>query len=99
MVSEGVGDGVYVSSLASNLVATAQRIPDRIAVTGGAAMTYAELDAASSRFATLLEREGVEAGDRVGIMLPNIAAVPIIYYGILRRGAIVGPDEPPDAGP
>ena len=57
-------------------------------------MTYAELDAASSRFATLLEREGVEAGDRVGIMLPNIAAVPIIYYGILRLGAIVVPMNP-----
>ena len=83
-----------MSNLASNLVATAQRIPARIAVTGGAAMTYAELDAASSRFATLLEREGVEAGDRVGIMLPNIAAVPIIYYGILRRGAIVVPMNP-----
>ena len=46
-----------------------------------------------------LEREGVEAGDRVGIMLPNIAAVPIIYYGILAAGRDRGPDEPAHAGP
>ena len=57
-------------------------------------MTYAELDAASARLATLLEREGIGAGDRVGVMLPNIAAAPIAYYGIWRLGAIVVPMNP-----
>ena len=57
-------------------------------------MTYAELDGASARLATLLEREGIGLGDRVGVMLPNIAAAPIAYYGIWRMGAIAVPMNP-----
>ena len=52
------------------------------------------MDAASARLATLLEREGIGVGDRVGVMLPNIAAAPIAYYGIWRLGAIVVPMNP-----
>jgi long-chain acyl-CoA synthetase len=77
-----------MSNLALNLVASAARIHDRIAaITGEQTMTYAELDTASARLATLLQREGIGAGDRVGVMLPNIAAAPIAYYGIWRLGA------------
>ena len=84
-----------MSNLALNLVASAARIPGRIAaITDEHAMTYAELDVASARLATLLEREGIGAGDRVGVMLPNIAAAPIAYYGIWRLGAIAVPMNP-----
>jgi long-chain acyl-CoA synthetase len=84
-----------MSNLALNLVASAARIPDRSAtITDEQTMTYAELDAASARLATLLVREGIGAGDRVGVMLPNIAAAPIAYYGIWRLGAIVVPMNP-----
>ena len=57
-------------------------------------MTYAELDGAPARLATLLDREGIEVGDRVGVMLPNIAAAPIAYYGIWMLGGIVVPMNP-----
>ena len=84
-----------MSNLAFNLVASAARIPERTAaITDEDAMTYAELDTASARLATLLEREGIGAGDRVGVMLPNIAAAPIAYYGIWRLGAIAVPMNP-----
>jgi len=84
-----------VSNLALNLVVSAARIPGRIAaITDEHAMTYAELDVASARLATLLERDGIGAGDRVGVMLPNIAAAPIAYYGIWRLGAIAVPMNP-----
>ena len=84
-----------MSNLALNLVASASRIPERTAaITDEDAMTYAELDTASARLATLLEREGIDAGDRVGVMLPNIAAAPIAYYGIWRLGAIAVPMNP-----
>jgi long-chain acyl-CoA synthetase len=84
-----------MSNLALNLVATSARIPDRAAaITDESTMTYAELDAASARLATLLDRGGIGGGDRVGVMLPNIAAAPIIYYGIWRLGAIVVPMNP-----
>jgi long-chain acyl-CoA synthetase len=84
-----------MSNLALNLVASAARIPGRTAaITGEQTMTYAELDGASARLATLLEREGIGVGDRVGVMLPNIAAAPIAYYGIWRLGAIAVPMNP-----
>ena len=84
-----------MSNLAFNLVASAGRIPDRAAaITDESTMTYKELDAASARLATLLEREGISAGDRVGVMLPNIAAAPTAYYGIWRLGAIAVPMNP-----
>jgi long-chain acyl-CoA synthetase len=57
-------------------------------------MNYEELDDAASPLATFLDREGVRAGDRVGVMLPNIPAAPIAYYGIWRLGAIVVPINP-----
>ena len=84
-----------MSNLALNLVASAARNPDRTAaITDEQTMTYAELDGASARLATLLAREGIGVGDRIGVMLPNIAAAPIAYYGIWRLGAIVVPMNP-----
>jgi long-chain acyl-CoA synthetase len=84
-----------MSNLALKLVASASRIPDRTAaITSEQTMTYAELDSASARLATMLQREGIGAGDRVGVMLPNIAAAPIAYYAIWRMGAIVVPMNP-----
>ena len=84
-----------MSNLALNLVGTARRIPDRkAAITDDAAMTYVELAAAASRLATFLDREGIEVGDRVGVMLPNIAAAPIAYYGIWMLGGVAVPMNP-----
>ena len=84
-----------MSNLALNLVASVARIPVRAAaITDEHTMTYVELDSASARLTTLLEREGIGLGDRVGVMLPNIAAAPIAYYGIWRIGAIVVPMNP-----
>ena len=84
-----------MSNLALNLVASVARIPVRTAaITDEHPMTYVELDTASARLTTLLERKGISAGDRVGVMLPNIAAAPIAYYGIWRLGAIVVPMNP-----
>ena len=36
-------------------------------------------------------RRGVEPGDRVGIMLPNVPYFPVVYYGVLRAGGVVVP--------
>jgi long-chain acyl-CoA synthetase len=54
-------------------------------------LSYAILDAASARAAGLLRARGVEPGDRVGLMLPNVPYFPVLYYGILKAGAIVVP--------
>jgi long-chain acyl-CoA synthetase len=56
--------------------------------------TFAELHAAAARAATLLERAGVEPGDRVGVMLPNTTAFAIAFFGIIYRGAVAVPMNP-----
>ena len=58
------------------------------------ALTYAELDDLTARAADRLRDAGVEPGDRVGIMLPNVPAFPVIYYGVLRAGGTVVPMNP-----
>ena len=42
------------------------------------------LEEGSARIAGFLRSRGVEPGDRVGIMLPNVPYFPVVYYGILR---------------
>ena len=49
---------------------------------------------AAARVATLLERAGIEPGDRVGVMLPNTPAFAIAFYGIMYRGAVAVPMNP-----
>jgi long-chain acyl-CoA synthetase len=79
-------------SLVQNLVATARMHPERPALrSGGGTVTYRELDDATARVAGLLRARGLEPGDRVGIMLPNVPAFALAYYGVLRAGGVVVP--------
>jgi long-chain acyl-CoA synthetase len=80
------------ANLACNLIATAQRTPERTAIMLDATrMSYAELDEATARLAGFLRARGIGPGDRVGLMLPNVPEFAIVYYGILRVGAVVVP--------
>ncbi|MGZ8801197.1 MAG: long-chain-fatty-acid--CoA ligase [Mycobacterium sp.] len=84
-----------MSNLSLNLVATARDYPDRPALRcDELEVTFSEFDAAAARVATFLEREGIEPGDRVGLMLPNTPAFAVAFYGILRRGAVAVPVNP-----
>jgi long-chain acyl-CoA synthetase len=88
------GDRI-VTNLASNLASTTRSHADRVAVrVDDAAMTYRELDEASARVAGLLREHGIKPGDRVGVMMPNVAEVLVVYYGALRAGAVVVPMNP-----
>jgi long-chain acyl-CoA synthetase len=79
-------------NLASTVIESASRSPDAPAVRlGEVELSYRELDERSARLATLLRESGVEPGDRVGVMLPNVPEFPVAYYGVLRAGAIVVP--------
>ena len=44
--------------------------------------------------AGLLHERGLKPGDRVGVMMPNVAEVPVVYYGVLRAGGVVVPMNP-----
>ena len=84
-----------VTNLAKNLTDTTRSHAGRVAVrVDNAAMTYRALDEASARVAGLLHERGLKPGDRVGIMLPNVAEVPVVYYGVLRAGGVVVPMNP-----
>jgi long-chain acyl-CoA synthetase len=79
-------------NLAQLLTEAAQRAPDHVAVKlDDAELTYSQLDGATAHVAGLLRERGVEPGDRVGIMLPNVPYFPVCYYGVLRAGAVVVP--------
>src|SRR5215213_446762 len=79
-------------NLASILTDSAARHPESPAIRlGDAELTYGALDEQSARLATLLREKGVEPGDRVGVMLPNVPDFPVAYYGVLRAGAVVVP--------
>src|SRR5690242_9264150 len=79
-------------NLASTVTESAARTPDAVAVRlGPLQLTYADLDERSARLAALLREKGLQPGDRVGVMLPNVLEFPISYYGVLRAGGVVVP--------
>ncbi len=60
----------------------------------GTRISFRELNDLSTRFARGLRRLGVQTGDRVALMLPNIPQAVIAYYGVLKAGAVVTPTNP-----
>jgi long-chain acyl-CoA synthetase len=84
-----------MTNLSSLLERTAADQPDRPAIRlDDFVLSYAELREAAGRMSTLLAEAGVEPGDRVGIMLPNVPAFPIAFFGALAAGAVVVPMNP-----
>lgn len=79
-------------NLSVMLTDTARERPSSTAVREGARqMTYREVNTTANQVAALLIRRGITAGDRVAMSVPNVAEFPVIYYGILKAGAVVVP--------
>jgi long-chain acyl-CoA synthetase len=78
-------------SLHALLLAACRRHADRPAFDFlGAVMSYADWERASAAFAGFLrETLGRAAGERVAIMLPNVLAYPVAFFGTLRAGLTV----------
>jgi len=55
------------------------------------ALNYAQINGAANQVANGLKALGIQAGDKVAISCLNIPYFPIIYYGILKAGAVVVP--------
>ena len=84
-----------MTNLSSVLDQAASEHPERTAVRlDDLALSYGELRTAAARMAALLPSLGVNPGDRVAIMLPNVPAFPIAFYGALAAGAVVVPMNP-----
>jgi len=83
------------SNLANNLIDTARSHGDRPAIRlDDATLSYAELARSAAAVAGDLHARGIRPGDRVGIVLPNVPAFPVLFYGILMAGAIAVPMNP-----
>lgn len=57
----------------------------------GSAISYTEVDDAASKVANGLKTLGVQKGDRVAIMLPNIPEFVYTLFGIQKLGAVAVP--------
>jgi len=56
----------------------------------GHSISYGELDQLSRYFGAYLQKvAGLNKGDRVAVMLPNVLQYPVAVYGILRAGLCV----------
>ncbi|MBU8879624.1 long-chain-fatty-acid--CoA ligase [Bacillus sp. FJAT-29790] len=73
----------------------AEESPDKMAIHFmGKEFTYQYIYDGSMKLACYLQELGIEKGDRVAIMLPNIPQAVISYYGILMAGGIVVQTNP-----
>ncbi len=52
-------------------------------------LTYGQLDEMSKAVGAYLQSKGLQRGDRVAIMMPNVLQYPVCIAGILRAGYVV----------
>ncbi len=55
----------------------------------GTTLTFAEADRLSAQLAAYLQSTGLERGDRVALMMPNLLQYSIALFGVLRAGMTV----------
>jgi len=63
----------------------------------GRQMRYGELDDLSIALAAWLQAQGLQRGDRVALLLPNVLPLPVAVLAVLRAGGVVvniGPELP-----
>ena len=78
------------ASLAELLEESCTRYANRLAFTSmGKSITYRDLDTQTRKIGAWLQSLGLQKGDRVAVMMPNVLQNPIAVYGILRAGFVV----------
>jgi len=79
------------ASLADMLQRCCARFGERPAFTNmGVSLSYAEVDRLSSLFAAYLQQKlGLQQGERLAVMLPNLLQYPVVLFGALRAGLVV----------
>lgn len=55
----------------------------------GVTLNYRDMDRLSRAFAAWLQQHGLQKGDRVALMMPNVLQYPVALFGVLRAGMIV----------
>jgi amino acid adenylation domain-containing protein len=77
------------------LEASAERLPDKIAlISGKKRWTYSQIEASSNKLANAMLDQGLQRGDRVVIYLPNIYEAVIGIFATLKAGGVFVPINP-----
>jgi long-chain acyl-CoA synthetase len=80
------------TTLGEMLAASAERWGPKCALQSGPArLSYEELNADVARLAGALAGMGVQAGDRVALLLPTCLQFPLAYLAAVRLGAVAVP--------
>ena len=80
------------ANLGTILLGSADRRPEHTALRlDERALSFAELDRAARGVATSLRARGLEPGDRVALLVPNVPEFTIAYFGSLYAGCTVVP--------
>jgi long-chain acyl-CoA synthetase len=53
------------------------------------AMSFDELDRLTRNFAAWLQSRGLQKGDRIALMMPNILQYPVAVFGAMRAGLVI----------
>lgn len=70
----------------------ARETPDRDAlIFGEMRLPYSLVNSVACQVAGLLRDRGIGQGDKVALSCPNLPYFPMVYYGILKAGAVVVP--------
>ncbi len=84
-----------MTNLATNLERTAQSHPQKTAIRLDALeLSWAQLLDQAAAAAGALRAAGLQPGERVALILPNVPAYPILFYGALMAGGVVVPMNP-----
>ena len=78
------------ATLCGLLIDSTKRFPEREAIIQGeSCVSYQQLSRRAASVAAYLRRQGLQQGDRVGILVQNSAEYVAVYYGILAAGGVV----------
>ncbi len=78
----------------SLIAANARQHPTRTAIESpdqGKRITFGELDRVTNRLAHFLRARGIAKGDRVSVIADNSIEALILFWGVIRSGAVVNP--------
>jgi len=90
---EGVPEEIDLSRYSSILDiydASIEAYADRVAyVNFDKELTFRELDRLSEQFAAYLQGLGLQKGDRIALMMPNIFQYPVAIFAALKAGLVI----------
>lgn len=78
------------ASLGALFESSCAKYADRLAFSSmGRGITFRELEVQSRKIGAWLQAQGLQQGERIAVMTPNILQNPVTVYGILRAGFTV----------